>query len=72
MTTLTSSVVLPPATGRAGLSGSLRSEWTKLRSVRSTVWSIAAMAGVAGAPLAQTTPFVALQTPRFPRSARCW
>jgi ABC-2 type transport system permease protein len=47
MTTLTSSVLLPPATGRAGLSGSLRSEWTKLRSVRSTMWSIAAMAGVA-------------------------
>jgi ABC-2 type transport system permease protein len=31
---------LPP--GRYGLIGVLRSEWTKLRSVRSTVWSLAA------------------------------
>src|SRR6516162_10823411 len=34
---------LPAATGRAGLSGALRSEFTKLRSVRSTYWTIAAM-----------------------------
>ena len=34
---------LPPATGRAGLPGALRSEFTKLRSVRSTYWTIAAM-----------------------------
>ena len=34
---------LPPATGRAGLAGTLRSEFTKLRSVRSTYWTIAAM-----------------------------
>jgi ABC-type transport system involved in multi-copper enzyme maturation permease subunit len=34
---------LPPATGRAGLAGALRSEFTKLRSVRSTYWTIAAM-----------------------------
>ena len=31
---------LPP--GHYGLLGALRSEWTKLRSVRSTVWSLAA------------------------------
>ncbi|WP_433057368.1 ABC transporter permease [Dactylosporangium sp. CS-033363] len=36
-------LVLP----RAGLSGMLRSEWTKLRTVRSTVWSLVAMAGIA-------------------------
>jgi ABC-2 type transport system permease protein len=36
-------LVLP----RAGLPGMLRSEWTKLRSVRSTVWSLVAMAGIA-------------------------
>jgi len=34
---------LPPATGRAGLAGTLRSEFTKLRSVRSTYWTIAAV-----------------------------
>jgi len=34
---------LPPATGRAGLAGAIRSEFTKLRSVRSTYWTIAAM-----------------------------
>jgi len=42
---------LPPATGRAGLGGTIRSEFTKLRSVRSTYWTIAALfivsAGVA-------------------------
>src|SRR5258706_15236198 len=38
---------LPPASGRAGLPGALRSEWTKLRSVRSTVWSLLAMAAIA-------------------------
>jgi ABC-type transport system involved in multi-copper enzyme maturation permease subunit len=31
---------LPPATGRAGLRGALASEWTKLRSVRSTYWTL--------------------------------
>ena len=36
-------LVLP----RAGLTGMLRSEWTKLRTVRSTVWSLVAMAGIA-------------------------
>jgi ABC-2 type transport system permease protein len=43
MTTTT----LPPATGRAGLGGQLLSAWTKIRSVRSTVWSLVAMAGIA-------------------------
>jgi ABC-type transport system involved in multi-copper enzyme maturation permease subunit len=47
MTTLTAGTALPPATRRAGLTGSVRSEWTKIRSVRSTLWSILAMAGIA-------------------------
>jgi ABC-2 type transport system permease protein len=34
---------LPPATGRAGLGGTIRSEFTKLTSVRSTYWTIAAL-----------------------------
>jgi ABC-type transport system involved in multi-copper enzyme maturation permease subunit len=34
---------LPPATGRAGLRGVIASEFTKLRSVRSTYWTIAAL-----------------------------
>jgi len=34
---------LPPATSRAGLGGTIRSEFTKLRSVRSTYWTIAAL-----------------------------
>jgi ABC-2 type transport system permease protein len=34
---------LPPATGRAGLAGAIRSEITKLRSVRSTYWTLAAL-----------------------------
>jgi ABC-type transport system involved in multi-copper enzyme maturation permease subunit len=34
---------LPPATGRAGLAGTIRSEFTKLRSVRSTYWTLLAM-----------------------------
>ncbi|WP_051451548.1 ABC transporter permease subunit [Actinospica robiniae] len=33
---------LPPARGRAGFGGALASEWTKIRSVRSTVWTLAA------------------------------
>jgi ABC-type transport system involved in multi-copper enzyme maturation permease subunit len=33
---------LPPAAGRAGFGGALRSEWTKIRSVRSTVWTLTA------------------------------
>jgi ABC-type transport system involved in multi-copper enzyme maturation permease subunit len=34
---------LPPATGRAGLGGALASEFTKLRSVRSTYWTLGAL-----------------------------
>ena len=34
---------LPPPAGRAGLAGAIRSEFTKLRSVRSTYWTIAAL-----------------------------
>jgi ABC-2 type transport system permease protein len=34
---------LPAASGRAGLRGALASEWTKLRSVRSTYWTLAAL-----------------------------
>jgi ABC-type transport system involved in multi-copper enzyme maturation permease subunit len=34
---------LPPATGRAGIGGTLASEFTKLRSVRSTYWTIGAL-----------------------------
>ena len=30
---------LPPASGRAGFGGTLASEFTKIRSVRSTYWS---------------------------------
>jgi len=49
---------LPPATGRAGLRGVLASEFTKLRSVRSTYWTLAALfiisvgvAAIAGAAI---------------------
>jgi ABC-2 type transport system permease protein len=31
---------LPPASGRAGIIGTLKSEWTKLTSVRSTYWTL--------------------------------
>ena len=34
---------LPPASGRAGLGGTLRSEFTKIRSVRSTYWTLLAL-----------------------------
>ena len=34
---------LPPASGRAGLRGALASELTKIRSVRSTYWTLAAL-----------------------------
>jgi ABC-2 type transport system permease protein len=37
---------LPEARGRAGFGGALRSEWTKIRSVRSTVWSLIALIAV--------------------------
>jgi len=35
--------VLPPATGQAGLRGVIASEFTKLRSVRSSYWTIASL-----------------------------
>ena len=34
---------LPPAAGRAGLRGALASEYTKIRSVRSTYWTLGAL-----------------------------
>ena len=34
---------LPPASGRAGIAGALRSEYTKIRSVRSTYWTLLAL-----------------------------
>jgi ABC-2 type transport system permease protein len=34
---------LPPATGRAGLRGAIASEFTKIRSVRSSYWTLAAL-----------------------------
>jgi ABC-type transport system involved in multi-copper enzyme maturation permease subunit len=47
MATVTTSDVklsaLPPAAGQAGLRGVIASEFTKLRSVRSTYWTIAAL-----------------------------
>ncbi|GAA2000644.1 ABC transporter permease subunit [Catenulispora subtropica] len=43
MTTLTA-VGLPPAKGRSGFRGALRSEWTKIRSVRSTIYTLLATA----------------------------
>jgi len=45
MTTLTQAPPLP-ATRPAGFDGALRSEWTKLRTVRSTPWSLFAMAAI--------------------------
>jgi hypothetical protein len=43
MTTITGYdrvAALPAPKGRAGFGGALRSEWTKIRSVRSTVWTL--------------------------------
>src|SRR6202046_5930020 len=49
---------LPPAAGKAGLRGALASEFTKLRSVRSTYWTLGALfivsVGLAVAILAGT------------------
>jgi ABC-2 type transport system permease protein len=42
MTSLTLDAALPPATGRAGYGGALRSEWTKISSLRSTVVTLLA------------------------------
>jgi ABC-type transport system involved in multi-copper enzyme maturation permease subunit len=44
VTTATVTAPLPPAARPAGLSGALQSEWTKIRTVRSTLWSLLAMA----------------------------
>ncbi len=47
MTSMTlPAATLPPARRRAGLGGALRAEWTKIRTVRSTLWSLVAMAGI--------------------------
>jgi len=46
-TLATAPVDLPPATRPSGLGGALRSEWTKLRTVRSTGFSLLAMAAIA-------------------------
>lgn len=46
MTSVTLTTTLPSPTRRAGLAGALRSEWTKIRSVRSTMWSLVAMAAI--------------------------
>jgi ABC-2 type transport system permease protein len=65
MTTMTTADIklsaLPPATGHAGLRGVVASEFTKLRSVRSTYWTIAALiiisvgiAAIAGAGIASS------------------
>src|SRR5690348_2115908 len=39
-TTTRQAPVLPPPSGRAGFGGTLRSEFTKIRSVRSTYWTL--------------------------------
>lgn len=46
MTSLTLESTLPPARGRASWPGALRSEWTKIRSLRSTVWTLVSTAVV--------------------------
>jgi ABC-type transport system involved in multi-copper enzyme maturation permease subunit len=46
MSTLTLAADLPPATHRAGFGGALRSEWTKLISLRSTVVTLLATMAV--------------------------
>jgi ABC-type transport system involved in multi-copper enzyme maturation permease subunit len=46
MSTLTFAADLPPATRRAGFGGALRSEWTKLISLRSTVVTLLATMAV--------------------------
>jgi ABC-2 type transport system permease protein len=46
MTSLIIATPLPPATHRAGFGGALRSEWTKIRSLRSTVVTLLATMAV--------------------------
>jgi ABC-2 type transport system permease protein len=41
-----SPAILPPASGRAGFGGTLRSELTKIRSVRSTYWTLLVLLAV--------------------------
>src|SRR5579862_8886811 len=45
MATMTTAVApsLSVASGRAGFAGAVRSEWTKIRSVRSTYWTLIAL-----------------------------
>jgi ABC-2 type transport system permease protein len=45
-TTQTRPPVLPPPSGRAGFGGTLRSEFTKIRSVRSTYWTLLVLLAV--------------------------
>jgi ABC-2 type transport system permease protein len=46
MTSITLDTQLPPAHGRAGFGGALRSEWTKISSLRSTVVTLLATMAV--------------------------
>jgi ABC-type transport system involved in multi-copper enzyme maturation permease subunit len=46
MTQQTRPPVLPPPSGRAGFGGTLRSEFTKIRSVRSTYWTLLVLLAV--------------------------
>jgi ABC-2 type transport system permease protein len=78
MTSLTLGATLPPVTGRAGFGGALRSEWTKISSLRSTVVTlVATMAvtiglstlfawGATGSPSAATS-----RRPSTPCAAAC-
>ena len=47
MTATPTAAVYRPPTGNVRFTGVLASEWTKLRSLRSTVWSLIAAVGVA-------------------------
>jgi hypothetical protein len=52
MTTTTADIApkaaaLPPAKGKAGIGGAIASEWTKIRTVRSTYWTLIALIIVA-------------------------
>ena len=63
--TVTSVKTLPP--GRYGLSGLLRSEWTKLRTVRSTMWTLGITAvvgiGISALATAETRAHWATMSP---------
>ena len=45
-TTTRQAPVLPAPSGRAGFGGTLRSEFTKIRSVRSTYWTLLVLLAV--------------------------